>query len=162
VSAPSVRPLAADDLAWAVEAVDEGLGGRFQARRGELVDALAHPGLVAERDGARAGLLTYDPTERSWELVLLVATVRRCGVGTALVRRFLEEAAAAGASGAWVVTTGNNHAALALYERCGFEVAGVRRGAVDDARRRLKPTIPDVDGVGRPIRDEVDLTIALR
>jgi ribosomal protein S18 acetylase RimI-like enzyme len=159
VSGPLVRPFGDDDLDWAVRAVDEGLGGRFQARRGVLVDALDRPGLVAEHGGERVGLLTYDPD--GWELVLLVATLRRAGVGRALVGEFLDTARRAHASRAWVVTTGNNAGALALYEGLGFSVTEVRRGAVDAARGTLKPSIPPVDDRGAPISDEVELTIDL-
>ena len=41
-------------------------------------------------------------------------------------------------------------------------VTAVRRGAVDAARRDLKPGIPLHDEHGNPIRDEIELTTALR
>jgi hypothetical protein len=39
---------------------------------------------------------------------------------------------------------------LALYERCGFRLARVVVGAVDDARK-LKPAIPVIGAHGMPM-----------
>ena len=46
----------ATDLGWAIAALDGTMGGRRQARRGELIDVLDLPGLVAEVDGERQGI----------------------------------------------------------------------------------------------------------
>jgi hypothetical protein len=64
----------ARDLTWTSELLDAAFAGRWQARRGELVDVLAVPGLVAERDGDPAGLLTYRLDARECEIEALVAT----------------------------------------------------------------------------------------
>jgi hypothetical protein len=58
---------------------------------------------------------------------------------------------------AWLVTTNDNLAALALYQKAGWRLSGLRAGAVDEARRMLKPSIPEVGEHGIPIRDELEL-----
>jgi hypothetical protein len=40
-------------------------------------------------------------------------------------------------------------------------MAELRPGAVDEARARLKPSIPTVGNDGIPIRDEIDLVLEL-
>jgi ribosomal protein S18 acetylase RimI-like enzyme len=45
------------------------------------------------------------------------------GIGTALVRRFVEEARLAGAFEVWVITEDVNAAAIAMYARAGLELA---------------------------------------
>ena len=45
---------------------------------------------------------------------------RRRGIGTALVRAFVDAARATGASGAWLLTGAGNRAAMETYGRCGF------------------------------------------
>jgi ribosomal-protein-alanine N-acetyltransferase len=53
---------------------------------------------------------------------------RRAGVATALLDRVLVDGAGRGAHRATLEVRRSNTAALALYERFGFAVAGVRRG----------------------------------
>ena len=157
----TVRPLVQADLAWAEPLVEAELGGRWQVRRGERVDALEPPGWVAERDGRPVGLVTAASRGDGWELVLLVAAERRAGVATALVRRVLDEAARASATQVWVVTTNDNLGALAFYQRLGFRLVALRPGAVDEARATLKPEIPATGEDGLPLRDELELAIDL-
>jgi GNAT superfamily N-acetyltransferase len=133
------------------------LGGRWQVRRGERVDALCPPGWVAERDGRPIGLLTAAIRDDGWELVLLVTTERRSGVASALVDRLLGDAARAGAARVWVVTTNDNLAALGFYQRLGFRLCALRVGVVDEARATLKPEIPRTGRDGLPVRDELEL-----
>ena len=76
-----VRPLCDADLRWAERLLDAELGGRHQARRGELIDVLGLPGLVAEREGVRVGLLTYRPAHGGAELEAIVSGERHDGVG---------------------------------------------------------------------------------
>ena len=57
-----------------------------------------------------------------------------------------------------VVTTNENTNALRFYQRMGFRLRALRVGAVDEARRTLKPSIPvEVDGI--PLRDELELAL---
>jgi ribosomal protein S18 acetylase RimI-like enzyme len=144
------------DAAWAEAALVEAFGGRVQARRGELVDVLALPGLVAERDGEPVGVLLYDPDDGRGEaeLAALATPVRGAGAGTALVQAL---AARLTDRPTWLVTTNDNLDALRFYQRLGYQLREVRVGAVDDARRKLKREIPRFGRDGIPIRDELEL-----
>jgi ribosomal-protein-alanine N-acetyltransferase len=53
---------------------------------------------------------------------------RRSQIGTALLRRVLEDGAGLGASRATLEVRRSNDPARMLYEKFGFSVAGVRRG----------------------------------
>jgi ribosomal protein S18 acetylase RimI-like enzyme len=157
-----VRPLAGHDLDWAASALDAGLGGRLQARRGELVDVLDGGGYVAERSGARVGLLTWRPDGPGrLELAALIALDRRTGVGRHLVNALLTHAASGDVRQIRVTTTNDNLAALAFYQRLGFRLAELRPGAVDAARRTLKPSISELGANGLPLRDELELALDL-
>jgi ribosomal protein S18 acetylase RimI-like enzyme len=149
---------------WAESFLGAGVAGRLQARRGELMDTLeggAGSGVVAVADGAPVGLLTWlvDPEGGAAEIrALAVAEDRRGhGVGRSLLDAGVAALAAAGVRRAWLVTTNDNLAALALYQRAGWRLAALRAGAVDEARRTLKPSIPEVGEHGIPIRDELEL-----
>jgi GNAT superfamily N-acetyltransferase len=144
------------DEPWAIGFLDEHLGGRRQARRGEIIDVLATGlGLVA---GDGAGLLTYRLDGDAIELTAVAAQPRGGGAGTALVEALVELTPAVGASRIWVVTTNDNLDALAFYQRRGFRVSGVRIGAVDETRRTLKPAIPLIGEHGIEMHDEIELT----
>lgn len=155
-----VRPYEpSTDERWATKFLDEHLGGRRQARGGEVVDVLG-PGLgfVA---GDRTGLLTYRVDRDALELTAIAAEPRGRGTGTSLVDALVAAARYVGASRVWVVTTNDNLDALAFYEHRGFRVTTVRTGAVDDARRTLKPSIPVVGEHGIEMHDEIELTRVL-
>jgi GNAT superfamily N-acetyltransferase len=157
----TVRPFTAADLTWAEPLVAAEMGGRWQVRRGERVDALRRPGWVAEREAAPAGLLTAAPRADGWELVLLLAIERRTGVARTLVEHLVDEARRAGAGQLWVVTTNDNLAALGFYQRVGFRLSALRAGAVDEARATMKPDLPTTGLDGLPIRDELELHLPL-
>ena len=151
-----VRDLEATDLAWAEAVLEADLDGRRQARRGELVDVLVLPGLVAELDRERIGLLLFDPDDGHGEaeLAALATPQRGAGGGTALVEALVERLPD---RPVWVVTTNDNIDALRFYQRLGFCIRAVRIGAVDEARRLLKPSIGTYGAHGIPLRDELEL-----
>jgi ribosomal protein S18 acetylase RimI-like enzyme len=155
------RAYSADDEPWATELLEADLGGRFQARRGSVIDVLDADALVAERGGVPVGLLAFRTAGDDVELAALVVSERGRGIGSALVDAFLVTARERSHRSAWVVTTNDNLDALRLYQRRGFRLAALRAGAVDEARRRLKPSIAAVAENGIPIRDELELVIDL-
>ncbi|MDP9296590.1 MAG: GNAT family N-acetyltransferase [Actinomycetota bacterium] len=160
-SPTSVRQLQPVDLSWAEALIDRRLGGRLQARRGELIDVLDLPGLAAERRGEPIGLLTYRETEKEGcELVCIAAETEGQGAGTALVKA-LRDRVPAGTT-IWVVTTNDNLDAFGFYQRRGFILRAVRPRAVERARRELKPSIPEIGANGIPIRDELELELTVR
>ena len=59
------------------------------------------------------------------------------------------------------MTTNNNLRALAFYHKRGFRLMRLVPGAIEESRR-LKPSIPQVDSTGLPIRDELQLELPLR
>jgi GNAT superfamily N-acetyltransferase len=120
----------------------------MQARRGELVDVLAHPGLVA---GDREGMVTYDVRADEAEILWIVAVDRGRGVGTALLEALPR-------APRWCVTTTNDNVdALRFYQRRGFRLREVRVGAVDAARASIKPSIGLVGEHGIELHDEIEL-----
>jgi GNAT superfamily N-acetyltransferase len=125
---------------------------------GRLEDALDHPALVAEHaDGRLAGVLTYVLDDDSCEILTLHPAEPRSGTGTALIEAVERLCSERGCRRLWVLTTNDNVDALRFYQRRGFRLAELRPGAVDEARRTLKPEIPEDGDHGIPIRDELIL-----
>jgi ribosomal protein S18 acetylase RimI-like enzyme len=156
MSGITVRNLGSADLDWAASLLDVELAGRWQARRGELVDVLALPALVAEIDGRPVGLLAYRSDDARYEIEALVATTSGAGIGTALVDELCSRAELLPIR---VVTTNDNLPALAFYQRRGFRIVALRAGAVDESRRTPKPAIGSLGQGGIPIRDELELVL---
>jgi ribosomal protein S18 acetylase RimI-like enzyme len=149
-----IRPFGQADLPWAEKLIGAAFGGRLQARLGAVVDALGYPGIVAELQGDPVGLATYQEDDSGVEIVYLEAAVKHIGAGTRLLEAVAEETRA---HRLWLVTTNDNLDALRFYQRRGFTISTIRPGAVDEARRTLKPTIPLVGRFGIPVRDEIVL-----
>src|SRR5262245_1733357 len=150
----TIRALTDADRPWAERLLGDDFGGRLQVRLGAAIDPLACPGLVAEREGEPAGIVTYEAEGDDVEVVYIEATARQAGIGTSLVEAV---AARTAARRLWLVTTNDNLDALRFDQRRGFRITRVRPGAVDEARRTMKPSIPAVGSFGIPIRDEIVL-----
>ena len=155
-----IRSYGESDRAWAEEVMNTAFGGPLQARRGELIDVLALPGLVAERDGQPVGIVTYRREDGTCELAFMAALDRQRGIGSTLLDALRREVA--DCERIWLVTTNDNLEALRFYQRRGFILSALRPGAVNDARKRLKPRISATGALGIPIRDELELELHLR
>jgi GNAT superfamily N-acetyltransferase len=127
------------------------------ARLGRLEDPLDHPALVAERDGALAGVLTFVVGNDDCEILTLHAAERLAGTGTALLDAVETLASDAGCNRLWLITTNDNVDALRFYQRRGFRLAALHRGAVERSRAELKPEIPRTGEHGIDLRDELEL-----
>lgn len=162
-SSADVRPAAGGaDEAWAAEVLATELSGRLQARRGELIDVLDGDVLIAWRGSDRVGVLTWRPDGPGRiEITSLLAVEPGGGIGSALLAAVADVARNAGARSICVTTTNDNLTALGLYQRRGYKLVDLRAGAVENARRSLKPGIPETAANGLPLRDELELELEL-
>lgn len=95
---------------------------------------------VAEQDGQWVGSvtgLTPNPGGSDRPELLLVAmfvdgTVRRSGVGVALVESIVDWSRAHNAARLTLWANSTNEVALALYSRCGFQPTGAARAGAHD------------------------------
>ena len=119
-----------------------------------------HPAFVAETPGGQLlGMLTYVPGQdwQQCEILTLHADQQWRGAGTALIEAAAQLARRQRCARLWVITTNDNVDALRFYQRRGFCLVTVHRGAVDRSRASLKPEIPRVGAYGIPLRDEIEL-----
>jgi N-acetylglutamate synthase-like GNAT family acetyltransferase len=156
----SVRPATESDRPWLEQTLTDRWGTLAAARLDELIDLSPLPGLVAEYEGKRVGVLTYQIAGDAWEVVTIDVIVPSTGVGTALLNAVIDRARAAGARRVWLITTNDNTHGLRFYQRNGFDLVAMHRNAVDRARR-LKPSIPVTGNDGIPIRHELELEVPL-
>ena len=156
-----VRRLEDGDRSWSLDVQRDSWGEPLVARRGELVDPTRLPGFVGLVDGDRAGLVTYAVRGNECEIVTIRSLREGIGLGRALLDGVRDAAVAARCIRLWLVTTNNNVRALALYQRWGLDLVALRRDAVTEARKHLKPSIPERDENGIPIRHELELELLL-
>ncbi len=159
-SAVHIRDMIPSDQEWAESLVAREFASTRVVSRGRLHHVRELPGLVAEQSGGPVGLLQYLIEDRSCEVVILVAEVRRQGIGTRLIQAVRMLAAAAGCRRLWLVTTNDNLPAMACYRKAGWAQVAVHRGAVRQSRL-LKPEIPERSSAGIPIEDEIEFAIEL-
>ena len=156
-----VRPLTEEDRPWADRVEADSWGEPRVARLGELVDPTQLPGFVAAIDGERVGLVSYAVRGDECEVVSIRSLREGLGVGRALLDAVRDAAVDAGCRRLWLITTNNNLRALGVYQRWGMDMVALHRHAVDEARKRLKPSIPDRDEQGIPIAHELELELRL-
>jgi ribosomal protein S18 acetylase RimI-like enzyme len=130
------------------------------ARRGEPIQATDLPGYVALLGGRRTGMVLVDVRSNEMEIVAVSTSSRGQGVGRALMEQCVAEARDHGCRRVWLVTTNNNIAAIAFYQRFGMDLCALRRYAVR-ASRVLKPSIPLRDSAGVPIDHELEFELLL-
>ena len=155
-----IRPLQDEDRDWVEQLITERWGGPLVVGRGRAWKPAELPGFAAYGEGRCVGLVTYELENAACEIVTIDALVEGRGVGTALLEAVKAAARAAGCSRVRLVTTNNNLRALAFYQRRGFRLVALIPNAIADGRK-LKPSIPEVDEDGLPIRDELHLELAL-
>jgi ribosomal protein S18 acetylase RimI-like enzyme len=150
--------MAPADDATVERLLDAELGGRVQARLGEMHDVLVLSGYCAWLGDRIHGVATYAVDQDRAELaaVAVSSDQRFVGIGSALIEAVASTVAAQGGRELWLVTTNDNVDALRLYQRRGFHLASLRARAIDRARA-LKPTIPLRGCYGIPMRDELIL-----
>jgi ribosomal protein S18 acetylase RimI-like enzyme len=155
-----IRPLKEGDRDWVERTIVERWGDSVVVGRGRVWKPAELPGFAAFEGGECVGLVTYEVDGDACEVVTIDALREGVGVGTALVEAVEGAARAAGCSRGQLLTTNNNLRALAFYQKRGFRLVGLRPGAIDE-ERKLKPSIPETDSAGLPIRDELHLELRL-
>jgi len=155
-----IEPLEDSLRTWARRLLVERWGSTEVVSRGRLHRADELPGFVALRAHRPLGLLTYLVEGDACEIVSLDAVRDGLGVGSALLVAAGKAALEAGCCRLWLITTNDNLAALRFYQRRGFRCVALHADALTRSRE-LKPGIPELGLHGIPIRDEIELELAL-
>ena len=159
-----IRPVGPDDLPWVREELQRNWGATQISSLGRWYEADALPAFVAcSADGAqRIGLATYTPPQpgEGCEVITLSSNAQGGGVGGMLLDACAGAARSAGCRRLFLTTTNDNTHAIGFYQKRGWSLVAVHRGAMDKARL-FKPTIPTVGMNGIALRDEIELELSL-
>jgi len=124
--------------------------------RGNIYRPEQLDGFVVENENEWIGLVTFFIKDDECEVTSLDSLREGKGIGTQLIDKAVEEARARKCNRLFLITTNDNLHALGFYQKRGFEIVTVYRGAVNESRKR-KPSIPLVGNDGIPLRDEIEL-----
>jgi ribosomal protein S18 acetylase RimI-like enzyme len=136
-------------------------GDEFMVIRGVIYRPENLEGFIAYNGPDCVGEITYVINEGECEIVTLDSESEGQGLGTRLINIVVEEARKQNCRRVFLITTNDNLNALGFYQKRGFELVKVNRGAVNEARKQ-KPGIPLIGMNNIPIRDEIELEIALK
>lgn len=161
MSTLELRRLAKNDLPRLRQFWIDHWGGEEMISRGHVYRPEQLEGFVIEAGDEWIGLLTFFIKEAECEVTSLDSLRERQGMGSMLIDKAIEEARARGCKRLFLITTNDNLNALGFYQKRGFELVTVYRGAVIESRKR-KPGIPLVGMDGIPLRDEIELEISLK
>ena len=134
-------------------------GSDIVVAHGERIVPSRLPGVVAVSEGRIVGHASYRIVVCACEITSIAADPPRRGIGSSLMEAIIVEARRSGCRRVWLTTTNDNLDALRFYQRRGFRLVALRPGAVDVARRDIKPEIPNIGTSGMPMSDELDLAL---
>ena len=136
-------------------------GGEEMITRGNVYHPEQLDGFVVEDENEWVGLVTFFMKDAECEVTSLDSLREGKGIGTQLIDKAIEEARARNCKRLFLITTNDNLHALGFYQKRGFEIVTVYRGAVNESRKR-KPSISLVGMDGIPLRDEIELEMMLK
>jgi GNAT superfamily N-acetyltransferase len=155
-----LRSLTDADHDWVCRIVAEYCGGDPVITPDGAYVVRDLPGYVADEEGTRVGLAQYRVAAGDCELITLASLRCGRGIGSALVAAVRAVAARAGCRRLRVCTSNDNLNALGFYQKRGFVLARLHRGAMERVRQ-AKPGVPFVGAAGVPLRDIIELEMAL-
>jgi ribosomal protein S18 acetylase RimI-like enzyme len=155
-----LRRLTQNDLPRLRQFWIEHWGGEEMITRGNIYRPEQLEGFVVEDENEWVGLITFFFKDNECEITSLDSLREGKGIGTQLIEKVTEEARARKCNRLFLITTNDNLYALGFYQKRGFEIVAVYRGAVNESRK-IKPSIPLVGMNGIPLRDEIELEMIL-
>jgi ribosomal protein S18 acetylase RimI-like enzyme len=158
----ALRRLLPEDLPRLRQFWIEHWGGEEMIARGNVYRPEQLDGFVVEdgNDGAWIGLITFFIKDWECEVTSLDSLRPGQGIGSMLIDKAIEEARTRNCKRLFLITTNDNLNALGFYQKRGFEIVMIYRGAVNESRKR-KPSISLIGMNGIPLRDEIELEMKL-
>lgn len=157
----SLRRLTVNDLPRLRQFWVKYWGSEEMVSHGKVFRPEQLEGFVVEEDNEWIGLLTFFIEANECEVTSFDSLREGQGIGTMLLNKAIEEARERDCRRIFLITTNDNLNALGFYQKRGFELATIYRGAVNESRK-IKPSIPLIGYNSIPLRDEIELEMSLR
>lgn len=157
---PIIRRITPEDLPRLRKFWTERWGDDFVVAHGVVYRPDLLDGFLALDGRDLIGLITLSNSPDGCEVVSLDSLREDKGIGSALIEEVIKAAREQGCRRLFLITTNDNLRALGFYQKRGFELVTIHRGAVNESRK-IKPGIPLVGENGIPLRDEIELEMIL-
>jgi N-acetylglutamate synthase-like GNAT family acetyltransferase len=155
-----IRRLSHDDLPHLRQFWIENWGADFMVTRGKIYKPEQLSGFVVEENNKWLGLVTYVIEDHEMEITSLDSLSEGKGIGTELLDAAINEARQQNCKRLFLITTNDNLNALGFYQRRGWELVEIYRGAMNETRK-IKPGISLIGYNNIPLRDEIELEMIL-
>lgn len=129
--------------------------------RGSIYRPEQLEGYVIEDGAEWLGLLTFIIKDGELEVTSLDSLREGQGIGSLMLNQVIEQARASACRRIFLITTNDNLNALGFYQKRGFELVAIYRGAIDESRK-IKPSISLIGMNKIPLRDEIELEMILK
>ena len=156
----NIRRLTIDDLPHLRQMWKENWGGEFVVAHGVIYRPDTLDGFIAFDGDEWVGEITYTFSGNDCEIVSLDSLRQGQGIGTELISAVVKEARERNCKRVFLVTTNDNLNALGFYQKRGFELSKLYRGAINESRK-IKPGISLIGENNIPLRDEIELEMIL-
>ena len=156
----NIRPITPSDISRVRKFWKEYWGDEFIVARGVVHHPELLDGFFAWDGTEIIGLITVAHSDDGCEIISLDSLREDKGIGTALINEVVKAAKEKGCKRIFLITTNDNLRALGFYQKRGFEISAIYRGAVNESRK-LKPSIPQIGMNGIPLRDEIEMEMNL-
>jgi ribosomal protein S18 acetylase RimI-like enzyme len=156
----NIRRLTSEDLPRLRQFWTEHWGGEIMITRGHIYLPDQLEGFVIEDGAEWIGLLTFVIKDGELEVTSLDSLREGQGIGSLLLSQVMEEARSRDCRRIFLITTNDNLNALGFYQKRGFELVALYRGALSESRK-IKPSISLMGMNNIPLRDEIELEIRL-
>ena len=156
----TIGALTEEDLRRVRGLWSERWGREFIVAHGVLYQPDLLEGFLALDGREMVGLITLAHSDQGCEIVSLDSLREDMGIGSALIEAVIKAAREKGCKRLFLITTNDNLHALGFYQKRGFEISAIHRGAVSESRK-IKENIPLIGENGIPLRDEIELEMQL-
>ena len=157
----NIRRLTVEDISRLRQFWSEQWSGEIIIVHGDLYHPEDVEGFSVEEHHQWIGLITFVISDNECEITSLDSLRAGKGIGTTLINKVVEEARAKECRRVFLITTNDNLNALGFYQRRGFELVKIYRGALNESRK-IKPSISLIGENNIPLRDEIELEMSLR
>jgi len=155
-----IRRLTQADLPLLRQVWKENWGDEFVVAHGVVYRPDPLDGFIALDGQEWVGEITFIFSQDGCEIVTLDSLREGQGLGTKLINSVIAEARKQNCKRVFLITTNDNLNALGFYQKRGFEMVKINRGAVNESRK-IKPGIPLIGMNNIPLRYELELEIVL-
>lgn len=156
----TIRPITLADQARVRKFWTERWGDEIIVAHGVVYHVDTMEGFLAFDGAEIVGLITLTHSGDGCEIVSIDSIHEEKGIGTSLLHAVINAAREKGCKRLFLITTNDNLPALGFFQKRGFELSALHRGAVNESRK-IKPNIPLAGHDGIPIRDELELEMNL-